>query len=513
MVSAGGTTLSSASASSQVVWNCSFLCHGSPGAGGGGYSQEWLLDPGQTKPVGFPAGDANPCNNASGCRSVPDISDPADPGQGSVAAYFDGSWGGFGGTSVAAPTNAGLFADTNQGCFNRLGRVGPTLYAADSSGATSPTSSLGTTTSPGRTAVRSRPVPATTPPAAWARRRPEPRHRAAGRQRVPLGGVGEPQHGSARGGGAVTISGGGFLDASAVTFGSVGTGQIVSQSETSITVIPPNAPGPLCVDVTVRNPQGISATSAADHYGFDGDLNCGQGYRFVASDGGIFDYGDAAFWGSTGSLHLNAPVVGMAVTPSTNGYWMVASDGGIFSFGDARFFGSMGGQHLNKPIVGMASTANGNGYWMVASDGGIFSFGNAPFFGSTGSMRLNKPVVGMAATPDGGGYWLVASDGGIFSYGDAPFRGSTGSLVLNSPVVGMATGPGGNGYWLVAADGGIFDYGSAGFFGSAGSIRLNKPVVGMAATPDSNGYWLVAADGGIFTYGDASSSGRPAASC
>ena len=49
-----------------------------------------------------------------------------------MAAYFDGSWGGFGGTSVAAPTNAGLFADTNQGCFNRLGRVGPALYAADS---------------------------------------------------------------------------------------------------------------------------------------------------------------------------------------------------------------------------------------------------------------------------------------------------------------------------------------------------------------------------------------------
>ena len=312
-----------------------------------------------------------------------------------------------------------------------------------------------------------------------------------------------PNTGPHTGGGAVTISGGGFLNASAVTFGSAGTGQIVGQSENSISVIPPNAPGPLCVDVTVRNSQGISATSAADHYGFDGDLNCGQGYRFVASDGGIFDYGDATFWGSAGSLHLNAPVVGMAVTPSTNGYWMVASDGGIFNYGDARFFGSMGGQHLNKPIVGMASTADGNGYWMVAADGGIFNFGNAPFFGSTGSMRLNKPIVGMAATPDGGGYWLVASDGGIFSYGDAQFRGSTGSLVLNSPVVGMATGPGGNGYWLVAADGGIFDYGSAGFFGSAGSIRLNQPVVGMAPTSDSNGYWLVASDGGIFTYGDA----------
>ena len=40
------------------------------------------------------------------------------------------------------------------------------------------------------------------------------------------------------------------------------------------------------------------------------------------------------------------------------GYWTVASDGGIFSFGDAgsHFYGSMGGQHLNAPMVGIAGT-------------------------------------------------------------------------------------------------------------------------------------------------------------
>jgi hypothetical protein len=41
-------------------------------------------------------------------------------------------------------------------------------------------------------------------------------------------------------------------------------------------------------------------------------------------------------------------------TPSGSGYWMVASDGGIFSYGDATFYGSHGGSPLNKPIVGMA---------------------------------------------------------------------------------------------------------------------------------------------------------------
>ena len=131
----------------------------------------------------------------------------------------------------------------------------------------------------------------------------------------------------------------------------------------------------------------------------------------------------------------------MAATPDGGGYWLVASDGGIFAFGDARFLGSTGAIHLNAPIVGMAATPDGGGYWLVASDGGIFAFGDARFLGSTGALHLNAPIVGMAATPDGGGYWLVASDGGIFSFGDARFLGSTGCVRLNRPIVGMAAEP------------------------------------------------------------------------
>ena len=54
------------------------------------------------------------------------------------------------------------------------------------------------------------------------------------------------------------------------------------------------------------------------------------------SDGGVFTYGDAKFYGSTGAIHLNQPIVGMAATPDGQGYWLVASDGGIFTFGDAK---------------------------------------------------------------------------------------------------------------------------------------------------------------------------------
>jgi len=229
----------------------------------------------------------------------------------------------------------------------------------------------------------------------------------------------------------------------------------------------------------------------------------GTGYQEVASDGGIFSFGEAQFQGSTGSMRLNQPIVGMASTVGGNGYWLVAADGGIFSFGKVQFHGSTGAMRLNQPIVGMASTADGGGYWLVARDGGIFSFGDAKFQGSTGSTHLNQPIVGMASTTDGNGYWLVASDGGIFSFGNAEFHGSTGAMHLNQPIVGMSQTADGDGYWLVARDGGVFSFGDAKFYGSTGAMHLNQPIMAMASTADGEGYWLVASDGGVFSFGDA----------
>jgi hypothetical protein len=205
----------------------------------------------------------------------------------------------------------------------------------------------------------------------------------------------------------------------------------------------------------------------------------------------------------------------MAATPTGQGYWLVASDGGIFSFGDAAFHGSTGALRLNQPIVGMAATPTGRGYWLVASDGGIFSFGDAAFHGSTGAIRLNRPIVGMAATPTGRGYWLVASDGGIFSFGDAVFSGSTGSLKLVRPITGMAAAPTGRGYWLVASDGGVFAFGDAKFFGTARDTMTGpdtgRGVVGVLPTRSGAGYWQVSASGRVYPFGDAAGLGGPTA--
>jgi ribosomal protein L24E len=234
------------------------------------------------------------------------------------------------------------------------------------------------------------------------------------------------------------------------------------------------------------------------------------GYWLTADDGGVFAF-NTDFYGSTGAIKLNQPIVGMSATPTGHGYWFVASDGGIFSFGDAKFFGSTGSLRLNQPIVGMARTPSGNGYWLVARDGGIFAFGDAAFFGSTGNIKLNQPIVGMFPTPTGRGYDMVASDGGIFAFGDAAFYGSVGGVKLSQPIVAGVATPTGKGYWFVGRDGAVFAFGDAVFYGSATGSAA--PVVGIAPAHDGAGYSIARADGSVAHLGSApkagSAAGRP----
>jgi hypothetical protein len=157
-------------------------------------------------------------------------------------------------------------------------------------------------------------------------------------------------------------------------------------------------------------------------------------------------FGDAHFYGSTGSVALNHPVVGLAAAPDNKGYWLVASDGGVFSFGDAHFYGSTGSVALNHPVVAMAAAPDNKGYWLVVAGGDVFGFDDAHLYGTTASSQA---LVGMAATPDGKGYWLVASDGGVFSFGDAHFHGSMGGQKLTNPVAAIAsTSDGGGSRWV-----------------------------------------------------------------
>ena len=264
--------------------------------------------------------------------------------------------------------------------------------------------------------------------------------------------------------------------------------------------------------VTARDTAGATATSAGSFtvamLPTAADVVAtpsGAGYWQVASDGGVFSYGDAQFYGSLPGLGIHVSnVTGMVRTPDGAGYWLSGSDGGVYSFGDAQFYGSLPGLDIHVGnIVGMAATKTGNGYWLVGSDGGVFAFGDAGFHGSMGGQHLNQPVVAIAPTASGEGYWLAAADGGIFSFGDAQFYGSMGGQPLNAPVVDMDATPDGGGYWMTAEDGGVFAFGNAGFHGSMAGQPLNGHITGMSVTPTARGYWLNGCDGGVFAFGDA----------
>ncbi|MDQ1467977.1 MAG: hypothetical protein QOH10_2392 [Actinomycetota bacterium] len=237
------------------------------------------------------------------------------------------------------------------------------------------------------------------------------------------------------------------------------------------------------------------------------------GYRILAADGGVFDFGGQQFYGSTGGRILNQPIVSGVNTCGNAGYWFVARDGGVFAYGDADFHGSLGATPPATPVAALAATPTAAGYYLATQGGAVYPFGDAQFFSNNQNhhdatyLHLKSPLVGMASTPTGHGYWLLGGDGGIFSFGDAAFWGSTGALKLVSPVIGFSPTRTGRGYWLFAADGGIFSFGDARFFGSVGGALRTHPIVGMRVSASGNGYWLTDSAGKVFAFGDAAFAG------
>lgn len=189
------------------------------------------------------------------------------------------------------------------------------------------------------------------------------------------------------------------------------------------------------VTITLDPGEEVSTMSAT---------SSGAGYWIFTSKGRALAFGDASDFGDLFDVTdangnalaevLNGPIIDSVATPTGGGYWMVGSDGGVFTFGDAAFFGSMGGQPLNSPVNGLVPDPDNVGYWLVAGDGGVFAF-EADFRGSMGGQPLNAPVVGMVSY--GNGYLMVGADGGVFNFSDLPFDGSLGADPPNVPVVAI----------------------------------------------------------------------------
>jgi subtilase family serine protease len=269
-------------------------------------------------------------------------------------------------------------------------------------------------------------------------------------------------------------------------------------------------------------------TSATDDFMVNGDPPAppapapppSHGYWLVGSDGGIFTFGSANFYGSTGNIRLQRPVVGITPTQNKAGYWLVASDGGIFAFGNAGFYGSIPGQglhpagsglqpSLNAPIVGMVPSANGGGYFMVASDGGVFAFGDARFEGSCpGIGGCAGAAVAVVPDASGNGYWLVTQTGHVYAFGDAAAYGAPGPQA--AAVTSAVRTSDGNGYYILLADGSVFAYGDAVGRGGPSGVGGLDPASAIFTDSGGGGYWVSTALGAVYTYGDAPDDGSMA---
>jgi hypothetical protein len=147
VVGAGGTTmLSPGPPPVEEVWNSGGPDGNGVGAGGGGVSARWAMAPDQFDTPAFlhvrqAGATGSVCGEHSAyCREVPDVSADSDPSTG-YEIYWNGAdtqpepsgWQALGGTSVAAPLWAALFAlaDASPACDGaRLGFAGPALYRA-----------------------------------------------------------------------------------------------------------------------------------------------------------------------------------------------------------------------------------------------------------------------------------------------------------------------------------------------------------------------------------------------
>jgi hypothetical protein len=213
------------------------------------------------------------------------------------------------------------------------------------------------------------------------------------------------------------------------------------------------------------------------------------GYWLVASDGGVFSFGNADYFGSIPQLgiapagtpgatrRLNAPIVGIVPSSDDAGYFMVASDGGVFAFGDAKFEGSCPGiGGCSGAAVAVVPDASGDGYWLVTASGHVYTFGDASFYGAPGPQ--STPVTSAVRTADGKGYWILFANGTVDAYGDATNMGAPiGQTGGSNPASAIFATSDGGGYWIASASGAVYNYGDAPDFGGMAGKELNGAII------------------------------------
>ncbi len=97
---------------------------------------------------------------------------------------------------------------------------------------------------------------------------------------------------------------------------------------------------------------------------------------------------------------------------------MVASDGGIFNGGDAGYYGSTGGQAIGSRIIGVVPRAGAVGYALISQDGTNYQFGGS----SVGRPSKSTGSPGATKTPPGPVTGFVKRSGTTLTSNGAPYR-------------------------------------------------------------------------------------------
>ena len=336
-----------------------------------------------------------------------------------------------------------------------------------------------------------------------------------------------PSSGSTAGGTAVTIGGSFVTGVETVDVGGVSVPFTPDIPDGTVSaVVPAHAAG--AVDITVTTPGGTSGTSGADEFSYNAPappvtsaVSAGHGYWLVGTDGGIFTFGSAQFYGSTGSLKLQRPVVGIVPTSDRGGYWLDASDGGdlrVRRFGLPRIHTRAGAA---SGRVGSTQFARCSHRWHGALrrrqwllHGGV---GRRGLRLRRRTLRRELPrdrrLLGRRGRSHAGrlGQRLLAR------HQERPHLHIRRRPLLRRPRAPEHPGhqrgthtrrPGLlDPFW----NGAVANYGDAGALGSpAGQFGGLNPAFAIFATADGGGYWVASADGAVDNYGDAPNDGSMA---
>jgi len=108
----------------------------------------------------------------------------------------------------------------------------------------------------------------------------------------------------------------------------------------------------------------------------------GGGWLEVTANGVVWAGGGSNYFGDL-QRRPDAPPIAVSnivqVRPTADGfgYWLVGSDGSVFSFGDARYFGSLPGLGVQtSDVVGLIPFSSGDGYELVSDMEQVWKFGH-----------------------------------------------------------------------------------------------------------------------------------------